>query len=60
MPNIKQPFEIETDASDYAMREMLMQIRKPICFHSETFSKIVMGHPTYDKELYAMVPSVKK
>ena len=60
MPNIQQPFEIEIDVSGYAMGAVLMQRRKPLCFHSETFSKAVMGYPTYDKELYALVQSVMK
>lgn len=42
------------------MCAMLLQKGKPICFHSETFSKVVSNYPTYDKELYALVESVKK
>jgi hypothetical protein len=60
LPDLQQPFEIETDASAYAMGAVLMQQRKPIFFHSETFSKVVCNYPTYDKELYALVQSVKK
>jgi hypothetical protein len=37
-----------------------MQHGKPICFHSETFNGAVINYPTYDKELYALVQSVKK
>ena len=37
-----------------------MQHKKPICYHSETFSKTIINYPTYDKELYALVQSVKK
>jgi hypothetical protein len=40
--------------------QVLMQQRKPICYHSETFSQVVVNYPTYDKELYALVQSVKK
>ena len=57
---IQQPFEIETDASGYAMGAILLQKGKPICFHSETFSKAIMNYPTYDKELFALFESVKK
>ena len=37
-----------------------MQHSKPICYHSETFNSVVVNYPTYDKELYALVQSVKK
>ena len=60
LPDLQQPFEIETDASGYAMGTVLMQHHKPIFYHSETFTQEVINYPTYDKELYALVQSVKK
>jgi hypothetical protein len=60
LPDIQQSFEIETDVSDYAMGEVLIQHKKPICYHSETFTIALINYPTYDKELYALVQSVKK
>ena len=60
MPDLQQSFEIETNASDYAMGAVLMQHKKPICYHSETFTTTVINYPTYDKKLYALVQSVKK
>ena len=42
------------------MGGILMQGRKLVCYHSETFSTAVSNYPTYDKELYALVQSVKK
>ena len=36
LPYLRQSFEIQTDASDYAMGAVLMQHGKPIRFHSET------------------------
>ena len=60
LPDLQQPFEIETDASGYAMGAVLMQYRKPICYHLETFTQAVINYPTYDKELYALGQSVKK
>jgi hypothetical protein len=60
LPNLRQPFEIQTDASNYAMGAGLLQYGKPICFHSETFNGAVINYPSYDKELYALVQSVKK
>jgi hypothetical protein len=53
--NLRQPFEIQTDARNYAMGAVLLQHGKPICFHSETFNGAVINYPTYDKELYALV-----
>jgi hypothetical protein len=60
LPDLQRPFEIQTDASDYAMGAVLTQHGKPICYHSETFNPAVVNYPTYDKELYALVQSVKK
>jgi hypothetical protein len=39
---------------------VLMQRDKPICYHSQTFTQVVIKYPTYDKELYVLVQSVKK
>jgi len=60
LPDIQHQFEIKIDASEYAMGVVLMQHIKPICFHYETFTSIVVNCPTYDKELYALAQSVKK
>ena len=59
LPDLQRPFEIQMDASDYAMGAVLTQHGKPICHHSETFNPAVVNYPTYDKELYALVQSVK-
>jgi hypothetical protein len=59
LPNLRQPFEIQTDASSYEMGAILVQHGEPICFHSETFNGVVINYPTYDKELSALVKSVK-
>lgn len=60
LADLKQPFEIQIDASKYAMGAVLMQHGKPICYHSKTFTNAVINYPIYDKELYALVKSVKK
>ena len=55
LPDLQRPFEIQTDASDYAMGAVLIQHGKPICYDFETFNSIVVNYPIYDKELYALV-----
>jgi hypothetical protein len=60
LSNLQQPFEIEIDANGYTMGAVLMQYHKPICYHFETFNQAIVNYPTYDKELYALVQSVKK
>ena len=60
LPNLIQPSEIKTDASDYAMGTIFLQHGKPIVFHFETFNGAVTNYPTYDKEIYVLVQSVKK
>ena len=37
-----------------------MQQRKPLSYHSKTFSQAVVNYHTYEKELYALVHNVKK
>ncbi|CAL9018893.1 unnamed protein product, partial [Prunus brigantina] len=59
LPNLQKPFEVEADASNYAMGAVLFQDGKPIAYHSEMFSGQILKYPTYDKELYAMHQAVK-
>jgi len=60
LSNLRQPFEIQIDACDYAMGAVLMHHGKPISIHSEIFNGVVTNYPTYDKELYILVQIVKK
>ncbi|XP_059063838.1 uncharacterized mitochondrial protein AtMg00860-like [Cryptomeria japonica] len=55
LPDLQQPFEIETDAFDYALGVVLMQHSHLVTYHSETFSDTVHHYPTYDKEMYVIV-----
>jgi hypothetical protein len=60
LPNLQKAFKVETDASGYPMGAILMQIKRPICYHSEVFHVVVLNYPTYDKDLYPLVQVVKK
>ena len=57
LPDLQHPFEIETDASDYAVGAVLTQHGHPVAYHSETLSDTVRKYPTYDKEMYSIVQS---
>lgn len=60
LTDLKQPFDIKVDASDYAMGAILLHHGKPISFYCEIFNGVVINYPTYEKELYALVQSVNE
>ena len=55
LPDLQQPFEIEIDASDYAIGAVLTQQGHPVAYNSETLSDTIHKYPTYDKEMYSIV-----
>lgn len=55
LPDLQQPFDIETDASDYDVGLVLSQQGNPVAYHSETLFDTVCKYPTYDKEMYSIV-----
>ena len=58
--DLQQPFEMETDASDYAIGAVLTQQGHLVAYHSETFSDTVRKYPTYDKEMYSIVQACRQ
>ena len=60
LPDLQQPFEIETDASDYVVGTILTQHGHPVAYHSETLSDVVRKYPTYDKEMYSIVQAYRQ
>ena len=58
-PDPEKPFELEVDASNYAMGAILFQRNnkgkaRPIGYHSKTFSDTEQRYDIYDKELTAI------
>ena len=49
LPYLQQPFEINTDASDYAVGAILTQNDHLVAYHSETLSDVVRKYPTNEK-----------
>eukprot|EP00253_Pinus_taeda_P003532 PITA_03532 len=60
LPDLQQPFEVETDASDYAIGAVLTQHGHPVAYHSETLSDTVRKYPTYDKEMYSIMQACRQ
>ena len=59
LPNLSQPFEIESDASQYAIGAILKQGGHPISYHYETLSEAKKNYSTYDKEFYSLAEALK-
>jgi hypothetical protein len=59
-PDLQQPFELETDASDYAVGAVLTQHGHPVAYNSETLSDTIRKYPTYGKEMYSIVPTCRQ
>ena len=49
LPDLHQPFEIEMDASDYALGAVITQSGHLVMFHSENFSETVRMYSMYEK-----------
>lgn len=54
-PDFKCPFELTTDASNYAIGAVLSQKGKPITFISRTLKKAEENYATNEKEMLAIV-----
>jgi hypothetical protein len=55
MPNLQRAFELEMNASGYALRSVLMQGERHVCYHSELFHGVVIEYPECDKDLFEIV-----
>ena len=57
-PEFKKPFEVHTDASDFAIG-VLMQEGRPVAFESKKLSDVERRWPTHEKEMWAVVHCLK-
>ena len=60
LPDLQRLFEVETDASDYAIGAFLTQHGHPVAYHSETLSDTVWKYPTYDKDMYSIMQACRQ
>ena len=59
-PDFSKPFEIHTDASDYQLGLVISQNNKPIAFYSRKLNPAQTRYTTTEKELLAIVETLKE
>lgn len=59
LPDLNQPFQLITDASDFSLGAILVQDGRPVAFESRKMTPAQRNYHTTDKELLAVVHALK-
>jgi hypothetical protein len=59
IPDFNMPFEVITDASDFALGAILIQQGKQVAYESRILNRAEMNNHTTDKEMLAVVHALK-
>ena len=60
LPDFTQPFVVECDACGIGLGAILSQNNRPIAYYSEALKGTSLTLSTYEKEMLALVKSVRK
>ncbi|KAL0399243.1 UNVERIFIED_CONTAM: Retrovirus-related Pol polyprotein from transposon.6 [Sesamum radiatum] len=60
LPDFSRPFDVTTDASQFAVGAVLSQQHHPIAFFSKKMSPRMQAASAYEREMYAITEAVRK
>jgi hypothetical protein len=59
LPDFNKDFEIHSDASDFAIRGVLVQDGRPVAFESKKLNETERKWPTHEKEMWVVIHCLK-
>ena len=59
-PDHTQPFDVETDASDYQVGSVIQQQGHPIAYYSQKLNSTQHNYTTLEKELLSIIETFKE